>query len=262
MGQCAVHGRAGCHRRRRPDRPHPRHRPRPARGALHGAGAEAGASVPAQDGALQRAHHGDLPAHGHRRAHPRGRAAGALPDGRVHRALARRAAALPPALPLRRRLSRADRRLQRREPAARALPAHLPVHPRAGAQVRRRVASHRKPALRLHVRLVFPGRERGVGRDQPSESCARRISWAATVVPARCAASSASASPARRTCSNCARRSTAAKRSTSASRSARGATITWPTHSRAFSSCRTRRSISRSMPWSSATRTWRRSSRK
>ena len=54
-------GYAGSHRRRRPGRADARHRPRPARRALHPDRAERRAAIPAQDGALQRAHHGNLP---------------------------------------------------------------------------------------------------------------------------------------------------------------------------------------------------------
>ncbi len=47
-----------------PSRSHIGDRPRDARHPLHGRRAEARAAIPAQDGALQRAHHGNLPADG------------------------------------------------------------------------------------------------------------------------------------------------------------------------------------------------------
>ena len=62
--------------------------------------AEGGAAVPAQDGAVQRPHHGNLPpAWGIARANPRRRSAARRADGRVHRYFAGRAAAAAPALP-------------------------------------------------------------------------------------------------------------------------------------------------------------------
>ena len=72
-----THGHRRSHRRRRPGRADARRRSRPARRALHADRAEKRAAHVAEDGALQRAHHGNLSPHGPRRENPRRRAAGA-----------------------------------------------------------------------------------------------------------------------------------------------------------------------------------------
>ena len=69
-----------------------------------------------------------------RAAGPAGRRA----DGRVHRHLAGRPAAAAPALSVGGRGEEADRGVQRRHAAARAVSAHLAVHARAAAEVRGR----------------------------------------------------------------------------------------------------------------------------
>src|SRR5690242_17743987 len=89
------HGYAGTHRRRGTYGSDARGRSWSPRRALHGDRAEAGSTIPTQDGALQRPHAGDLPAYGDRRSDPRRRAPRRLPDGRVHRVVAGGAAAAP-----------------------------------------------------------------------------------------------------------------------------------------------------------------------
>ena len=123
-------------------------------------------AAPAEDGALQRAQHGDVSPHGVGRTLPRGRTAGRCADGRVHRHVAGRSAAAPPALSFGRRDEAADRSMQRRHAAARALSAHLAIHRRAAAEIGGRCRSQRYGALRLRVCVVHPGRAKRHRRDQ------------------------------------------------------------------------------------------------
>src|SRR5712671_381268 len=115
---------------------------------LRPAGDQGGARLPAQDGALQRPHHGALPPDGHCRARARGRPAARRPDGRVHRLFAGRAAAAAASLSVGRAGAGRDRGHGRRLAAARALPAYFAIHPGAAAQVDRRGAAHGRGALR------------------------------------------------------------------------------------------------------------------
>ena len=117
-----------------------RRRARPARRALHADRAQGGAAVPAEDGALQRAHHGNLPPHGARGESARRRPARRRADGRVHRARAQPAAATALAVSVGEGSAARDRCVQRRHHAARALPAHLAVHAGAGRPHARRRA--------------------------------------------------------------------------------------------------------------------------
>ena len=111
--------------------------------------------------------------------------------------------------------ARADRGVQRRLDAARALSAHLAIHARAAAEGGGRDAAGRDRPLRLRIRLAVAGRgwrrrngPRCRGAD-PARS-ARATSSAATAARARSAGSSASSCAARGTCCACTRRSTTA----------------------------------------------------
>ena len=224
--RCARGGR----RSRRSDAGH---RTRPAGSVLRARGAPGRAGAAAQDGALQRAHDGELPAAGHRRRDPRGRTRRGHPDGRLHlRGIGDRAAAGPPPLPLGRAAEGEHPRHQRRIAAAGALPADLPVHARAAAAPDRGAHAGRGRPLRPRADRLHRGRRRrhrpSPGRGAASASCARPTSSGATAARARSARSSGSSSPASRG-SSCARRCSAATTSSSASRSARAATTTSPT---------------------------------
>src|SRR4030088_1466407 len=141
-------GYTGFDRRRRTGGTDARRRSGQAGHPLRPARDQGSARVPAQDGALQRPHHGALPPHGHRRAGARGRPAARRPDGRVHRLSAVRAAALATALSVGRAGAGRDRGHGRRLAAARALPADLAIHAGAAAQVDRRGAANGRGALR------------------------------------------------------------------------------------------------------------------
>src|SRR5438034_1340099 len=91
-------GYRGLDRRRRAGRTDARHRPRPERRALHADRAQGSAAIPPQDGALQRPHDGNLPAHGARREDPRCRAGPQRADGCLRDPGDERAAAAAPAV--------------------------------------------------------------------------------------------------------------------------------------------------------------------
>src|SRR5215471_10557267 len=136
-----TYGRTGSHRRSRPHGPDACHRPRPARGARAGDRAEGCPPVPTEDGALQRAHHG------HRGGGSCRRAARALPDGHLRRVVAGGAGPGAPRASVRGGGKGADRKIRGRQPAARALSAHLAIHARAAAEIDRGDVAERHCAL-------------------------------------------------------------------------------------------------------------------
>ncbi len=147
---------------------------------------------------------------------PRRGAAGGRPDGRLRHPRDERAAAAAAAVSVGRRGARADRRVQRRLDAARALSAHLAVHARAAAEGGGRSAAERDRPLRLRIRLAVAGRGR---RRRNGPRCRRRGSRRDPRAlhrrlrrrrAARSAGSSASSCAARGTCCACTRRSTTA----------------------------------------------------
>ena len=153
----------------------------------------------------------------------------------------------------------------RRLDAARAVPAHFPVHARAAAESRMRSDSGDHRAIRLRVRLArrrIPTlSQRSCRRTVHAIRSGRSTSSAATAARAWCAGSSGFRFGAKGTCCGCIRRSITAPACTTGSRSATvrdgAATITSPTLSRRFSSCRTRRSTGRCTPTSRRRNRWR-----
>src|SRR5216117_1454138 len=156
-------GYRGLDRRRRAGRTDARHRSRPERRALHADRAQGSAAIPPQDGALQRPHDGNLPAHGARREDPRCRAGPQRADGCLRDPGDEPAAAAAPAVSIGSRGAARDRRLHRRLDAARAVSAHFPVHPGAPAQVRGAGPARRDGALRLRIPVARAGRDRRNG---------------------------------------------------------------------------------------------------
>ena len=146
------------HCRGRPGRPDACDRSRPPRHPLHLDRAEGSAPIPSEDGALQRAHHGNLSAAGARRPHPCRRLPARMSDGRVHRNVTDRKAAPASELPLGLRGQGGDLGLPRRVPAARALSAHFAIHPGAAAQIGRRGDPKRFGPLWLRAWIVHAGR--------------------------------------------------------------------------------------------------------
>ncbi len=163
-----IYGRTGSHRRSGPHRLDARHRPRAARRARAGDRAEGCSAIPPEDGALQRPHHGDLPAHGHRGGGSRRRAPRALPHGHLRRVVAGRAGAGAPRASVRGRGKGADRQIRGRKPAARALSAHLAIYARAAAEIDRGDVAERHRALRMRARVIRAGWQFGhcAGQEQ------------------------------------------------------------------------------------------------
>ena len=177
---------------------------------------KAAPAVPAEDGALQRADDGDLPPHGAGRQDPRRRPAGDVPMD-VYVALAMNE---PPLLRLQypsvTEARAADRRVQRRLDAARAVSAHLAVHARAAAEGRGRTAAAASPCATAANSSSLSQDADGVDGHGARRATARRrtsarsTSSAATAARARSAGSSASSCAAKGTCCGCIRRSTTA----------------------------------------------------
>ena len=159
------YGHRSVDRRRRPCRLDSGHCPRSARDTLHADRKKGGAGIPAEDGAVQRPHDGDLSADGSRRQGSCGGARSPRPDGRLHNAGAQSACAPSVEIPFGRRGTNRDRRLRRWLDAARALPADFPIHARAAAEGRMRSPPGDQRSIRLRVRFaVAASRQRDSDR--------------------------------------------------------------------------------------------------
>ena len=160
---------------------------------MHADREEGQAGLSAEDGAGQRAHHGNLPAHGAGQEHPRRRPAPRYSDGRLRRAGPDAAAVAAAALSLGGGGRGRHPRDQRRHGAARTLPADLAVHARAAA-CRRKPRSFRRSTVRWSTEYLSheqDARRRHHHRRRRRRPDRRRsaptISSAAMAAPARCA---------------------------------------------------------------------------
>ena len=183
-------------------------------------------------------------------------------DGRVHRALARRAAAAAQA---------AIRRCTGARPRSRAThDGTLPLEPyqlisQYTLEPLLKSVAETLPSVSVRygheLVVVHAGCQRRHGDGEGSRTARprrsrRTISSAATAAAAWCARRSASGSPATRTaCCSCGSRCMFATACSTASPWARAATITSPTTTRRSSSCRTRPGTSRCIRSSTATPT-------